>query len=612
MAKVSLHNRRVSFAAVDDAPPQPRPTVAGVRFKAVFSGGRSAPIDLTSYPLPAIAAAAATILWEETQPGGSLRSPGSVSQITQSLARFADFLGACYARDPALTTLGAIVTDDVDAFDDYLHTRFGSASRMSWVRMQAFRQFLEIAHRHGHIGDHIKPRLAYVSRHGKGKSTPIDGYSPYVAAQLREASARDIERVVARITVDGEARTARGCNPDVNGWTNADNIVWHFANRGLVRAQHPLVSKVKVHTGFTCLELILQAHLDIDDVLAFTVLLSLSTGLPIECVRSLGADCLRNEGNGYADLCYVKRRAGRDTEMTKRVRCDAPMSPGWLVLVVQRLTQRSRQLADDDVRGWLFIGYNKGEIGRLIVWAAGPTKCSALRRFCERHAIVGDDGARLPYIILQRLRKTHKSERYRKVNGHLADFADDHTRSVAATNYADIPSMRPLHEATIEAGLTAAYDAAFAPVILDGVSEQRLQANPRQVADDVGKDATAMESVARGETDVWLAGCLGFDHSPHGAQGKPCPTPVWGCLECGNAVITASKLPALLAFLDHMLGKRQQMNLAAWTERFGRAYLRITEQILPRFPTHDIVVAKAIAESDTHLVWLPAELTMAP
>jgi hypothetical protein len=85
---------------------------------------------------------------------------------------------------------------------------------------------------------------------------------------------------------------------------------------------------------------------------------------------------------------------------------------------------------------------------------------------------------------------------------------------------------------------------------------------------------------------------------------------VWGCLECKNAVITTSRLPAILAFLNHILERRQQMNLNSWSQRYGRAHQRITVQILPRFPEREVTMARAVAESDGDLMWLPAELAL--
>jgi hypothetical protein len=197
-------------------------------------------------------------------------------------------------------------------------------------------------------------------------------------------------------------------------------------------------------------------------------------------------------------------------------------------------------------------------------------------------------------------------------HGRLADVADDHSKGVMAVYYANIRSLAPLHEATIADGLQAALDAAFIPIVLDADGENRLRTDQRGLADEWKRPQEQVAAVADGGADVWMAGCLDFHHSPHGAPDRPCPSPVWGCLECNNAVITASKLPAILAFLNHIFGKRQQMNMAAWTERFGRAHHRITQQILPRFPEREIVMAKAVVEAEDHLLWLPAELTLAP
>ncbi|MFX7961235.1 hypothetical protein ABTK60_20310, partial [Acinetobacter baumannii] len=72
-----------------------------------------------------------------------------------------------------------------------------------------------------------------------------------------------------------------------------------------------------------------------------------------------------------------------------------------------------------------------------------------------------------------------------------------------------------------------------------------------------------------GDQDVWLAACAGFQNSPFAEAGSPCPQPFWGCLECRNAVITARKLPAILAFLDFIEGERAGLSAADWSIKFG-------------------------------------------
>ena len=99
-------------------------------------------------------------------------------------------------------------------------------------------------------------------------------------------------------------------------WTA--NLVWAIANQGLTTAKsapahtvkHFLSYRAFSGTAFSFGELIRHVHLTQDEVLAFIIFISLTTGLPIESVEGLQAECLTNEARGYADLHYVKRRHG--------------------------------------------------------------------------------------------------------------------------------------------------------------------------------------------------------------------------------------------------------------------------------------------------------------
>jgi intergrase/recombinase len=65
-------------------------------------------------------------------------------------------------------------------------------------------------------------------------------------------------------------------------------------------------------------------------------------------------------------------------------------------------------------------------------------------------------GKRPLYLRLSHLRKTHKALWYLKTEGHMARFAVGHTVEIAARHYADIPSLRPLHEQTVADALEEA------------------------------------------------------------------------------------------------------------------------------------------------------------
>jgi hypothetical protein len=197
------------------------------------------------------------------------------------------------------------------------------------------------------------------------------------------------------------------------------------------------------------------------------------------------------------------------------------------------------------------------------------------------------------------LRKTHKALWYLKTEGHMARFAVGHTPEIAARHYADIPSLRPLHEATVAEAFSEVA-AAASPIVLAPADEDswRQCNTPPEGCED-------RDGILRGDQDVWLAACSGFDRSPFGEPGAPCPQPFWGCLECRNAVITARKLPAIIAFQHFIEEQRASLSASDWAMKFGRAHARIAGQVLPAFP--ESMVAAARREAEVHTLYLPPE-----
>jgi len=90
-------------------------------------------------------------------------------------------------------------------------------------------------------------------------------------------------------------------------------------------------------------------------------------------------------------------------------------------------------------------------------------------------------------------------------------------------------------------------------------------------------------------------------------KGQACPTPYWSCLDCGNAVITARKLPALIAFLGFITAQRETLAQDDWEAKFGRAHRRIRDQIIPTFPKAVVAAARDTAANTPGLVYLPPE-----
>ena len=317
----------------------------------------------------------------------------------------------------------------------------------------------------------------------------------------------------------------------------------------------------------------------------------------MECLFGLKADCLRNPSRGYVEIEYYKRRARGSEWKRLRVRDGGSGTPGGLVRLAIELhgassdAHRDRPpLGDLDDRGTANTegrGCGRGGGVRRPPW---PDR--RRRRAAEASP--------------SQLRKTQKAEWYKRTGGQLENFAVGHSIGVAARHYADIPALRHVHEQTLAAAFQDALDAALQPRIVP----PKLETEIRGTLDIAGLPVPSgkVRALLDGEQDVWLASCGGFYSSPFGTAGDACPTPFWGCLDCRNAVITARKLPALIAFQSFMREQRAALTADDWAMKFGRAYRRITEQILPAFPMETVVEARAAATlMGSALLYLPPE-----
>ncbi|WP_246653003.1 MULTISPECIES: hypothetical protein [Rhizobium] len=415
-----------------------------------------------------------------------------------------------------------------------------------------------------------------------------------VARQLRDAARGDIARIFRRIgkplEEDDNYPNLRRVTDEANARIVASGRLSSgdrtFKSLYFMRLRRGLpVSTLSedLHARF---------HLRAMDIPPLLTFLSLETGLEIECCKALTVDCLQNPGPGTVEVAYVKRRARGAEHKHIRVRDGGIGTPGGLIRKLIEATAFTRQFVPSNCL-WLY-------------YYTGPTQLRAgiehphelVDRWTAGHGIVDDNGEPLR-LVLSRLRKTHKALWYLKTEGHMTRFAIGHTPEIAARHYADIPSLRPLHEATIAEAFSEVA-AAAGPIVLVPAEEDSW----RQ-CDATPEARENRDRILSGEQDVWLAACSGFDRSPFGDPGEPCPQPFWGCLECRNAVITARKLPAIIAFLRFIEEQRAGLSAADWAMKFGRAHARIAGQVLPAFP--DSVVAAARREAEVHPLYLPPE-----
>jgi hypothetical protein len=586
--------RRVSFTRADtESSPRQADTVVGLRFTVEAAHGGSALIDFVQLRPRRLALAFASAL-RELAPT-VVRS--TLIQHGNGLKRFFAFLDDTAAKIDGPEQLRA---EHIDGFERWLEAIGVSTIHRHTILAKLINSLRTIdARRPGVLDDKLRRRLGYTSARPMGRSTPRDAYSGFVAKQLRDAARADIVAIAQRLRspppIDHPNPSLRRCLETAAAVIEAEGTVSH---------RHPKLSYfhsrcylLGSHGGTPVRDLHARCYLFAEDIIPFFVLLSLETGLEPECIKALREDCLRNPASGTVEIEYMKRRARGSEWKRLRVRDGASSTPGGMIRTLIELTAAARRHKPSEI---LWVYFHVGRLHDRIRYYSEEL----IQTWVARHGIVDDKGRPLR-LLFSRLRKTHKALWYAKTQGELTRFAVGHTPEVAARHYADLPSLRHLHEQTIADGLNDALVSALQPRIVTPREEVRAREDPAALR--LPLSPAKVRALMSGKEDVWLASCSGFHRSPFAEEGEPCPQPFWGCLECRNAVITARKLPALIAFLDFMVERRAEMVEADWRAKFGRPFARITQQILPAFPEAVVAEARHKAKAPGHAPYLPLE-----
>jgi len=584
--------RPVAFAPITPERSQPDP-VLGLKFTIEARHGGTVLVDMTGLDPRPLAIAFAGALRRSAALGGPIGAASVIKQYVQVYRHFFAWLGD---DAPEVTGVNDLRAVHIDGFASALERRGMGAIHRHITVGKVINTLRAIeADRPDRIAPDLHERLRYTLATSAGRSTPRDAYSPFVARALRDAARADIEAMLRRLGADD--RTDEGDPVVARARADVEAII---ARQGFIVADQPALKRLyfmRMRRGLPISTLIDDLHgrhhLLARDLPALLVLLTLDTGLEPECLKTLTVDCLTNPHAGTVELRYLKRRARGAEHKSMRVRDGGGGTPGGLIRRLIDVTATARRYLTDDC---LWAYHNAGG---LRTGVAHPTE--RIAAWVAQHAIVDDDGKPL-HLLLSRLRKTHKALWYTKTEGHMARFAVGHSREVAARHYADLPSLRPLHEAAIADAFREAVAAAM-PTVLPPTAEQALRAAPEQAAPLMQPDTVG--PLLDGEQDVWLAACAGFHSSPFAEPGSPCAQPFWGCLDCPNAVITARKLPAILAFLAFVEEQRRSLPASDWAAKFGRVHARITAQVLPAFS--DAVIADARRQMASERLYLPPE-----
>lgn len=625
-ARPGRRGRWASFAADpgEPEPIDPLPSLGPVVFTLSFGDG-DAVVDLSRWPCPRLTRPIGETLRQVGGQDGTVRSWPSMAGLVNSARRFVEYLADVLGPAADRLELAEVEPRHLDGFERALVEQYGAGSgRPHGIVMRVVR-VLRAVHDHGHavLSRELVGRLGFTTRHSGPGLAPLDAYPAPVFEAVKQAALRDVQAIADRIAA-GEALAEQGTDPQVGGWDSEANALWQIMRHGPltvddVRAHYELGHKLG---GIWRLNsrLYLNAH----DLIPFVILLVCLTGMEPSSVERLRADCLSSPARGFVTIRYRKPRDRVHPDKTMRVSDGGALHhPGGVIRLALRLTRRGRSRIGGDL---LWIDHGHQGTRETFAQRRRLSINGMLGRWLARHELDGlldADGAPVQ-LDLRRLRKSFKSQQYLKAAGVLADFAAGHTRQVAAAHYADIASHTEVHEQAVEDGLLQALKVADPPEApaagSPGTSDPSGLPDPVVVDDDgtvLGGEITGTTAggppaqVARalgGEQDVFLASCRDFHHTPFAAAGKPCPVPMWGCLECPNAVFTTRHLPQVLAFLDFVERQREQMPVPEWQLRYGTAWDRLVHGVRAKFSNAQVRTAQAITEAGGSRLLVPPQL----
>jgi hypothetical protein len=593
----------VRFPASEELPEPPAAVTAigPIVFSLVFDGQQRS-IDLSDLPCPRLVRPLARALAGIGGQDATVRAWAGFARMVKHLRAFVAFAAAAEPMLACDLELDDIEPELLEAFEAKLAAGYDQGSSEPHVCMRTVVRLLRLAGEAAPavLSVNMQARVGFATTTAfQPRPRPLDAYPLGVFEAIEAAALADIRRIRDRIA-GGERLAEAGADPRVAGWTRLENVLWYVATHGPLTNEHLGIWAVRnTHGGVRSV----NEHLftTVADLVPLVVALIVQTGLEPECVKGLRSDCLVNPVRGFVSIAYVKKRARNDSHKTIRVRDGGALHfPGGLIALARRLTARGREVAGGDML-WTDVRCD----GVHSSFGTGGSFDRKVGEWADRHGLgeLTDRGGASVRLDLRRLRKTYKSRQYLRAAGVLDDFTQGHSKQVAARHYADIDAHRELHEQAIEAGLRQALEVALPPPV---------------VADEQGKplgDVTApltpaqVRAALSQQSDVFLASCTDFHASPFArTTGSPCPVPIWGCLECPNAVYTTRHLPSLLAFAGFLHAQRDELPQAEWQARYGLTFDRITNGVIPKFTAEQITTARLIAEGNDGLLSIPAQI----
>ena len=528
--------------------------VVGLRFDLHFVDGRTS-IDLIPYEPRWLA-----LLFGEELRSREIGWRRSTSiKYYRAVRKFLKFVSK---ESYILTTSLQLQAMHINEFERFVYSKHQEISGRPII--QAITNLISgIVEAHpSNFNNELIARVRFVSHRRMPKAcTPRDTYSPYVRKQLRVAAKEGAWAAINRVAT--QSRT---------GWPKMSKnkiraIDSYAANAGYINSEYCQILDIDCETNY--FHVINNTYVfNSDDIAAMVVWVCLESGLEPECCLSLQVDAVSPRDGNVARLYYTKARSRSDSAQSILLDDRNARSVPELIRCVVKLSEILR-LGVGSNSLWIHLAKKRVIEPRFSIHVG-----EAVRKWSLTRDILNDDGQPLR-LLLSRLRKTHRSSRYQELDGDLTKFTVNHSREVAAGHYADIPSHGDLH----------------ANVVAQAQQDVVAAARHR------GASIKVVPESPTGKDELWLATCEDIDNPPFGPPRKRCQIPFWGCLDCENAVFSPAKLPALIEFRDKAVEARSGMDYSDWEAKFGHAYRRIVDELLPKFSQVSLQAAEPHATS---------------
>ena len=590
--------------------PARAPTETAPSMVVAFNGedGRRKDFDISTLPLPGWHPALAAAFTERVGPSGAIRTVASAQSVWSTLLRFMRFLAAL--PEPP-STVSALTVKHLDSFREHRMARIGDPAWMEFRSIALLMRYHVIS---GLLDGEVRDHLG--RRQDQWRLRPKPGYSDRELNALVRAARTDVDAIRNRVH---------------RGW---DLVARHRQNPSEVPAEDRSLAeqlatiadtgRVPSVAGFRRLTVRrdLAEHLFLTprDLCPLMVLLVAVTGRNIETIKELPAKHRIIEGRAV-ELRTVKRRRGPHLWHTTvnweiGVAGRELHTPGGLYLLVHQLTAPGRALLDAPERVWATWRNAVGDNTVGGVDEHHDPFAKSLNRFdfdtprwIATHNLTvdtTDDGHPAPLALSFNRIKTSMDVRHtRRMGGHLPSSARTNSVPVLFSHYlrGDPTVIEWAHEIVSDALVDAeqsALDAHRRALEKTGGSLRVIPGTPDADGVEHAEDrAAAVDSAPQRPAEAAWTNCVDPEHHP--VTDKACRATFLDCFHCGNCLVTAQHLPRLLALLDALSARRQQLSEGDWWQRYGPTWAAIRQDILVKFTPAEIELAAASKPDDALL-----------